>query len=433
VVSGLLFEEEKMKPFNQLSEQEREKLKQSLDQRYETFRSQNLSLNMTRGVPSSEQLNLSMDLLTCVTENNYHTKNGTDCRNYGGVDGIPEAKQLFASYMGVTTDEIIVAGNSSLTLMHDTFMRAMIKGVMKDSPPWCTLDKVKFICPAPGYDRHFSICNYLNMEMITVEMTDDGLNMDEIESLVANDASIKGIWCVPKYSNPTGITYSDDVVERLANMKTSASDFRIFWDNAYAVHDHTDTPDNLMPVLDACKRAGNPDRVYMFGSTAKITFAGAGVAAMAASKNNIDWLRSQMIFQSIGPDKINQLRHVTFFKDLDGIHTLMQKHAKILKPKFEAVQATLAKELGQLGIAQWTNPNGGYFVSVNTPEGCAKQVVEMAKQAGVMFTPAGATYPYQNDPLNRNIRIAPSFPSVADIKNAMTILAVCIQRVALMN
>lgn len=420
-----------MKPFNQLSEQERKQLKLSLDQRYEAFRSQNLSLNMTRGVPSPEQLDLSTDLLTCVTEKNYRTKNGTDCRNYGGVDGIPEAKQLFASYMGVTPDEIIVAGNSSLTLMHDTFMRAMIKGVMKDRPPWCTLDKVRFICPAPGYDRHFSICDYLNMEMMTVEMTDDGLNMDEIESLVANDESIKGIWCVPKYSNPTGVTYSDDIVERLANMKTSASDFRIFWDNAYAVHDHTDTPDKLMPVLDACKRAGNPDRVYMFGSTAKITFAGAGVAAMAASKINIDWLRSQMIFQSIGPDKINQLRHVTFFNDLDGILTLMQKHAKILKPKFEAVQSTLAKELGQLEIAQWTNPNGGYFVSVNTPEGCAKQVVEMAKQAGVMFTPAGATYPYQKDPLNRNIRIAPSFPSVADIEKAMTILAVCIQRVAL--
>ena len=431
MVSGILYEEVKMKPLNQLSDQEKNKLKQILDQKYEAFCSQNLSLNMTRGVPSSEQLDLSMDLLTCVTEKNYHTKKGVDTRNYGGVDGIPEAKELFASYMGVTTDEIIVAGNSSLSLMHDSFMRAMVKGVMKESPPWCTLDKVKFICPAPGYDRHFSICNYLNIDMITVEMTDDGLNMNEIEALVADDEAIKGIWCVPKYSNPTGVTYSDEVVERLANMKTRATDFRIFWDNAYAVHDHTDTPDTLMPVLSACKQAGNPDRVYMFGSTAKITFAGAGVAAMAASKNNIDWLRSQMIFQSIGPDKINQLRHVTFFKNLDGIHELMKKHACILKPKFDAVQATLSKELGDLGIANWTNPNGGYFVSINTPDGCAKQVVEMAKQAGVMFTPAGATYPYQNDPLNRNIRIAPSFPSVADIETAMTILAVCIQRAAL--
>jgi len=420
-----------MKPYNQLSGQEKNNLKQSLKQQYESFQAQSLSLNMTRGVPSTEQLDLSMDLLTCVSDHNYHTNNGIDCRNYGGVDGIPEAKQLFASYMGVLTDEIIVAGNSSLSLMHDTFMRSMIKGVMKDSPPWCTLDKVKFICPAPGYDRHFSICNYLNIEMITVEMTDDGLNMDDIESMVADDASIKGIWCVPKYSNPTGITYSDEVVERLANMKTRASDFRIFWDNAYAVHDHTDTPDKLMPVLDACKRAGNPDRVYMFGSTAKITFAGAGVAAMAASKQNIDWLRAQMIFQSIGPDKINQLRHVNFFKDLDGIYQLMQKHARILKPKFEAVETTLSKELGALNIAHWTHPNGGYFVSINTPEGCAKHVVEMAKQAGVMFTPAGATYPYQKDPLNRNIRIAPSFPSVMDIEKAMRILAVCIQRVAL--
>jgi len=419
-----------MKTFNQLSTEEKNQLKQDLDQRYESFRSQNLSLNMTRGVPSPEQLDLSMDLLTCVSSN-YRTENGIDCRNYGGVDGIPEAKRLFAEYMGVSTDEIIVGGNSSLTLMHDTFMRAMIKGIDADNPPWSQQGKIKFICPAPGYDRHFSICNYLNIEMITVEMTDDGLNMDEIESLVAEDNTIKGIWCVPKYSNPTGITYSDDVVERLAAMKTSASDFRIFLDNAYAVHDHTDTPDILMPVLDACRRAGNPDRVYMFGSTAKITFAGAGVSCMAASKANIDWIRSQMIFQSIGPDKINQLRHVIFFKNLDGLYQLMRKHAKILKPKFEAIQNVLNRELGALEIAQWTNPRGGYFVSVNTPEGCAKEVVAMTKKAGVMFTPAGATYPYQNDPMNRNIRLAPSFPPVADIEKATELLAICIQRVAL--
>jgi len=420
-----------MKPLNKLSQQEIQNLKQTLKKRYESFQSQNLSLNMTRGVPSTEQLDLSNDLLTCVSENHYRTENGVDCRNYGGVDGIPEAKRLFASYMGVSTDEIIVAGNSSLTLMHDTFMRAMVKGVMKDSPPWCRQEKIRFICPAPGYDRHFSICNYLNIEMITVEMTDQGLNMNEIESLVANDETIKGIWCVPKYSNPTGVTYSDDIVERLANMKTRALDFRIFLDNAYAVHDHTDNPDTLMPVLDACKKAGNPDRVYMFGSTAKITFAGAGVAVLAASKNNIDWLRGQMVFQSIGPDKVNQLRHVLFFKDMDGIYQLMQQHARILKPKFQAVQTTLEKELGPLDIAQWTHPKGGYFISVNTPPGCAKQVVDMAKKAGVMFTPAGATYPYQKDPLDRNIRLAPSFPSVADIEKAMAILSVCIQRVAL--
>ncbi|ETR69346.1 MAG: GntR family transcriptional regulator [Candidatus Magnetoglobus multicellularis str. Araruama] len=420
-----------MKPLNKLSQQEIQNLKQTLKKRYESFQSQNLSLNMTRGVPSTEQLDLSNDLLTCVSENHYRTENGVDCRNYGGIDGIPEAKHLFASYMGVSTDEIIVAGNSSLTLMHDTFMRAMVKGVMKDSPPWCRQEKIRFICPAPGYDRHFSICNYLNIEMITVEMTDQGLNMNEIESLVANDETIKGIWCVPKYSNPTGVTYSDDIVERLANMKTRALDFRIFLDNAYAVHDHTDNPDTLMPVLDACKRAGNPDRVYMFGSTAKITFAGAGVAVLAASKNNIDWLRGQMVFQSIGPDKVNQLRHVLFFKDMDGIYQLMQQHARILKPKFQAVQTTLEKELGPLDIAQWTHPKGGYFISVNTPPRCAKQVVDMAKKAGVMFTPAGATYPYQKDPLDRNIRLAPSFPSVADIEKAMAILSVCIQRVAL--
>jgi DNA-binding transcriptional MocR family regulator len=422
-----------MNAFDQLSQQEKNKRKQELNQRYESFQAQNLSLNMTRGVPDPEQLDQSMDLLTCVTENHYCTQNGVDCRNYGGVDGIPEAKALFADYMEVSTNEIIVMGNSSLNLMHDTFMRAMIKGVMNNETPWYQQKKIKFICPSPGYDRHFSICEYLNIEMITVEMTDDGLDMDEIESLVAEDETIKGIWCVPKYSNPTGVTYSNQVVERLAAMKTKASDFRIFWDNAYSVHHLTDTPDPLMPILDACKRSGNPDRVYMFGSTAKITFAGAGVAAMASSENNINWLRSQMIFQSIGPDKINQLRHVTFFQNLDGIHQLMKKHARILKPKFDAVQNTLEKELGQKGVAEWTNPKGGYFVSINTPDGCAQKVCEMAKKAGVMLTPAGATYPYKKDPRNRNIRIAPSFPPASDIEKAIELLAICIQLSALDN
>ena len=420
-----------MSSINQLSQQEKNDLKQKLDKRYEEFRSKNLSLNMTRGVPSTEQLDLSMELLTCVNENNYHTQKGVDCRNYGGVDGIPEAKQLFADYMEVTTDEIIVAGNSSLNLMYDTFMRAMVKGVEKDSTPWALQKEIKFICPAPGYDRHFSICEYLNIKMITVEMTDDGLNMDEIEALVENDESIKGIWCVPKYSNPTGVTYTDEVVERLASMKTKANDFRIFWDNAYSVHHMTDSPAQLMPILDACKKAGNPDRVYMYGSTAKITFAGAGVSALAASQNNINWLKGQIFFQTIGPDKLNQLRHVTYFKNLDGITQLMKKHAQILKPKFDAVNSILEKELGGSGLAEWTNPKGGYFISINTPNGCAKKVVEMAKQAGVMLTPAGATYPYKNDPLDRNIRIAPSFPPKEDLELATELLAICIQIVAL--
>jgi len=420
-----------MKAFEHLSQQEKNKLKQELNNRYESFQAQHLSLNMTRGVPSPEQLDLSMELLTCVNENHYRAQNGTDCRNYGGIDGIPEAKSLFADYMEVSTDEIIVAGNSSLNLMYDTFMRAMIKGVMKDEIPWFQQNKIKFICPSPGYDRHFSICEYLNIEMITVEMTDDGLDMDEIETLVANDDCIKGIWCVPKYSNPTGVTYTDEVVERLASMKTKANDFRIFWDNAYAVHHLTDTPAQLMPILDACKRSGNPDRVYMFGSTAKITFAGAGVAVLASSENNINWLRNQMIFQTIGPDKTNQLRHVTFFKNLDGIHQLMKQHARLIKPKFDAVQNTLEKELGQKGVAQWTNPKGGYFVSINTPDGCAQNVCEMAKKAGVMLTPAGATYPYKKDPRDRNIRIAPSFPSSADIHKAMELLSICIQLIAI--
>jgi DNA-binding transcriptional MocR family regulator len=311
--------------------------------------------------------------------------------------------------------------------MYDMIVRALLLGVPGGSGPWGKLPKVKFLCPSPGYDRHFAICNQLGIEMITIELRANGPDMDQIERLVAEDEAIKGIWLVPKYSNPTGITFSDEVVDRFAKMKTKAPDFRIFWDNAYAMHHFTEQPDHLKNILDACKKAGNPDRVFLFSSTSKISFAGAGLSLMAASENNINWIKKQMIIQTIGPDKLNQLRHVRFFKDFAGIEGQMKKHAAILKPKFNQVYETLESELGGKKITEWTKPNGGYFISLNTLEGCAKKVVTMAAEAGVVLTGAGATYPYGNDPLDRNIRIAPSFPTLAELKKAMEIVAVCIQ------
>jgi DNA-binding transcriptional MocR family regulator len=333
--------------------------------------------------------------------------------------------------MGVEPDELILGGNSSLNMMHDTILRAMVKGVADGTPPWGQLSKVKFLCPSPGYDRHFFICEYLGIEMIPIDMEENGPAMDQIEALVAADASIKGIWCVPQYSNPTGLVFSDEVVERLANMKTRAADFRIFWDNAYAVHHLVDTPVQLKNLLAACKQAGNPERVFMFGSTSKISFAGAGLAIMAGSQKNMKWVTNQMAFQTIGPDKLNQLRHTLFFKDMGGIETHMKKHASILKPKFDAVQRILENELKGKNIASWSMPQGGYFVSIDTLEGCAAQVIKKAADAGVKLTPAGSTYPYKNDPLDRNIRIAPSFPPLDDIQAAMELVAICIQLVSL--
>jgi DNA-binding transcriptional MocR family regulator len=307
----------------------------------------------------------------------------------------------------------------------------MVKGVMDGAPAWAQLPKIKFLCPSPGYDRHFFICEYLGIEMIPTEMTDNGPVMEIIEDLVAEDDLIKGIWCVPKYSNPTGIVYSDETVDRLATMKTKAADFRIFWDNAYAVHHLVNRPALLKNILTACKQAGNPERVFMFASTSKISFAGAGMAIMAGSQANMDWVKNQMAFQTIGPDKLNQLRHVLFFKNLAGIEAHMQKHALILKPKFDAVQNVLASELDGKHIASWSRPQGGYFVSIDTLQGCAAAVIKMAAEAGVKLTPAGSTYPYKTDPQDRNIRIAPSFPPLEDIKAAMELVAICIQLVSL--
>jgi DNA-binding transcriptional MocR family regulator len=316
-------------------------------------------------------------------------------------------------------------------MMHDTILRAMVKGMTDSTPPWGQLPKVKFLCPSPGYDRHFFICEYLGIEMIPIDMQENGPVMDQVEDLVAEDEDIKGIWCVPKYSNPTGAVYSDEVVERLASMKTEAADFRIFWDNAYAVHHLVDKPAPLKNILAACKQAGNPERAFMFGSTSKISFAGAGLAIMAGSQKNMHWVTKQMAFQTIGPDKLNQLRHTLFFKDMSGIEAHMKKHAAILKPKFDAVQSILGNELKGKNIASWSKPQGGYFVSIDTLEGCAASVIKKAADAGVKLTPAGSAYPYKNDPLDRNIRIAPSFPPLDDIEAAMELVAVCIQLISL--
>jgi aspartate/methionine/tyrosine aminotransferase len=420
-----------MTDFKNLSATERRKIKEALLQRYGEFQSRRMTLDMTRGKPCAEQLDLALGMLREDISKVYLTRSGLDCRNYGGLDGIPEAKVLFADYLGVEPDELILGGNSSLNMMHDTILRAMVKGMADGVPPWGKLPKVKFLCPSPGYDRHFFICEYLGLEMIPVDMQPDGPAIDQIEDLVAANEDIKGIWCVPKYSNPTGVVYSDEVVDRLASMKTRAPDFRIFWDNAYAVHHLGDESAPLKNILTACKQAGNPERPFLFGSTSKISFAGAGLAIMAGSQKNIQWVKSQMAFQTIGPDKLNQLRHTLFFKDMNGIEAHMKKHAAILKPKFDAVQLVLENELQGKNIASWSKPQGGYFVSIDTMAGCAAAVIKKAADAGVKLTPAGSAYPYKNDPRDRNIRIAPSFPPLDDIQSAMELVAVCIQLVSL--
>lgn len=397
---------------------------------YEKFQAQKLTLNMSRGVPCPEQLDLSAGLFDCLQENDYKASNGIDCRTYGAVDGIPEAKELFAQVLEVSPGEIIIGGNSSLTLMHDLIARAMLRGLPDSTTPWGKLPQVKFLCPSPGYDRHFAVCEYLGIEMIPINYLHDGPDMDQVEQLVAADSSIKGIWCVPKYSNPSGITYSAAVVERLAAMPAKAPDFRIFWDNAYTIHHLTDTPPSLVNILAACKKAGHPDRVFIFGSTSKVSFPGAGIAMVAGSESNINWLKKQIAIQTIGPDKINQLRHIRFFKDLTGIQAHMRRHAAILKPKFDLVLETLEAKLGGKGLATWSKPLGGYFISLDTLPGCARKVVAKTAAAGVILTPAGATFPYGKDPEDKNIRLAPTFPPLADLKQAMELLALCIQLVS---
>jgi DNA-binding transcriptional MocR family regulator len=397
-----------------------------LESRYADLAGRGRSLDMTRGKPCPEQLDLSSDLFTILRPNDYRAADGTDCRNYGGLEGLPEARRLFADFLDAAPDEVLIGDNSSLALMHDSVARALSHGVPGGSRPWRE-GEVRFLCPAPGYDRHFTVCEHFGIEMLSVGITPDGVDIEQVERLAASDESVKGIWIVPKYGNPTGVTCSPEVVQALAGMRTAAPDFRIFWDNAYAHHHLTETDTHLESLLAACKAAGNPDRVLTFGSTSKITFAGAGLAVIAASRANIEWLVRHRSVQTIGPDKINQLRHVRFFGDMDGVRAHMRKHAVILRPKFEAVDRVLHAELAGVEGVEWTRPLGGYFVSLDTPEGCASRVVALAAGAGVKLTPAGATFPYGRDSLDRNIRIAPSLPSLPQIEAAMEVVGVCVK------
>ncbi len=400
---------------------------QELEKRLDRFREQDLALDMTRGKPNSDQLELGKGMLATAEP---CSDDGVDLRNYGGLDGIPEAKRLFADYLEVGLEEIIIGGNSSLRLMYDIVSQCITHGTAVGGKPWQGR-KTKFLCPVPGYDRHFTICEHFGIEMIPVEMLEFGPDTDEVERLAAQDDTIRGMWCVPKYNNPTGYTYSDDVVERLATMNTADKDFLLMWDNAYQVHHLGSEPIALRNILQACKKAGNPERVIIFGSTAKVAFPSSSLALTAGSECTLDWVKRRLFVQTIGPDKLNMLRHVRFFHDMGGILAHMQKHAAILKPKFNAIQEILARELGGKDLATWTDPRGGYFVSLDTSDGCASRVVALAAECGVKFTMAGATFPYKDDPRDRNIRIAPTFPSLPEIRTAVEVLAVCIQRVAL--
>lgn len=401
-----------------------------VEDKYNEFKALGLKLDMSRGKPSSEQLDLSLPMLDIINSKSDYTSS-VDCRNYGALDGIPEAKKLIADMLDVSTDEVIIFGNSSLNIMFDVITKAVIKGIMGNEP-WVKNENAKFLCPVPGYDRHFSVLEYHGIKMVNVPMNDDGPDMDIVEKYVNNDADVKGIWCVPKYSNPDGITYSNEVVKRMAALKPAAKDFRIYWDNAYGVHDlDPDDKDELLDIFKECKKNGAEDMVYIFCSTSKISFAGAGMAAMAMSTANVNDILSQIKWQTIGPDKINQLRHARFFKDNNGISEHMKKHAKLLKPKFELVHEIFERELGGLGIGNWTNPKGGYFISFNSMEGCAKEIVRTAKEAGVVLTGAGATFPYGNDPKDSNIRIAPSFPSLDELEKAAGLFTICVRLVTL--
>lgn len=420
-----------MKSYCELSVEELKEIRAKLLTDYEEVRQKGLKLDMSRGKPAPVQLDLAMDMMdTLSSDSDIMTENGFDCRNYGLMDGIPEAKRLLADTMGVLPENVIVFGNASLPIMFDTVSRSMTHGVL-GSTPWCKLDRVKFLCPVPGYDRHFAICEYFGIEMITVPMLSTGPDMDMVEKLVSEDEAVKGIWCVPKYSNPQGISYSDETVRRMASLKPAAKDFRIYWDNAYAVHHlYDDEQDEILEILRECEKAGNPDMVYEFCSTSKISYAGAGLAGMAASKANLDFVKKSMTIQTIGYDKVNQLRHVRYFKDFDGIKEHMKKHAEIMRPKFEAVIATLEEELGGLGIGTWTKPKGGYFISFDAMEGCAKAIVAKCREAGVVLTGAGATFPYGLDPKDSNIRIAPSYPSAEEMAMATELFVLCVKLVS---
>ncbi|MGW9043662.1 aminotransferase class I/II-fold pyridoxal phosphate-dependent enzyme [Streptomyces lydicus] len=397
-------------------------------QDYQALTARGLSLNLTRGKPAPEQLDLSEELLS-LPRGLHTSADGTDVRNYGGLQGLPELREIFAEVLQVPAGQLLAAGNSSLELMHDCLVHALLGVLPGATSRWVEQERIAFLCPVPGYDRHFALCERFGIDMIPVPMTAEGPDMDVVEQLVAEDPTVKGIWCVPKYSNPDGACYSDATVARLAAMSTAAPDFRIFWDNAYAAHHLTEEPVEIADLLAACDEAGNPDRAFVFGSSSKITMAGAGVAFFGSSPANLKWLLGHNAKRSIGPDKVNQLRHVQFLRDADGVRGHMERQRALLQPKFEAVARILDAELGGTGLATWTSPKGGYFVTLEVPDGCAKEVVRHAAEAGIALTPAGATHPYGNDPRDAVIRIAPSYPSLTELEQALEGLAVCVRLV----
>lgn len=421
----------KIMQYNDMSKEELLVLKESLNKEYAEAKAKGLALDMSRGKPSAKQLDVSLGLLDTInSSSDLKSLDGTDCRNYGVLDGIPEAKKLMADMMGTTPDHVIVYGNASLNIMYDQISRAYTHGILGNTP-WCKPDKVKFLCPVPGYDRHFAITERFGIEMINIPMSESGPDMGMVEEYVSKDASVKGIWCVPKYSNPQGYTYSEETVKRMAALKPAAEDFRIFWDNAYVIHDlYDDNKDEIADIISECEKAGNPDMVFEFASTSKVSFPGSGIAALATSANNIADIKKQLTIQTIGHDKLNQLRHVRFFKDINGLKEHMRKHAEFMRPKFEAVESVLEEELGGLGIGSWTEPKGGYFISFEAMDGCAKAIVAKCKEAGVKLTGAGATFPYGKDPKDSNIRIAPSFPTPEEMKQAADLFVLCVKLVS---
>ncbi len=407
-------------------------LKEELETIYKSYQGFKLNLNMTRGKPSVAQLDLSMEMLNTINSSaNLFSAHGDDCRNYGDLGGISEAKQLMAALINIDPSYMIIHGSSSLNIMYDFISHSYTHGVTGQTP-WCKLDKVKFLCPVPGYDRHFAITELFGIEMINIPLNDDGPDMDLVEQLVREDDAVKGIWCVPQYSNPSGVVYSDETVRRLAHLMPAAKDFRIYWDNSYCVHHlYFDSVSYIIDILQECEKAGTPDMVYEFLSTSKISFAGAGLAAVATSENNQKDIKKYLTIQTICHDKVNQLRHVQYFIDRENILGHMKKHADLLRPKFEAVNRILESELGGLEIGSWTNPKGGYFISFQAMEGCAKAIVARCKEAGVVLTEAGATYPYGKDPKDSNIRIAPSYPNLEEIITATEVFALCVKLVTI--
>jgi DNA-binding transcriptional MocR family regulator len=419
-----------MTNLTQLSAEDGIALNHQLQEAYDAFKAKGLKLDLTRGKPSPAQLDLSKELLSLPGKDDYFADGAIDSRNYGGLQGLAEVRRLFSGILGASSEQVVAANNSSLGLMHDTIVYALLKGTCDSATPWSKQPEIAFLCPVPGYDRHFTICNDYGIRMIPIALEQDGPDMDEVERLVAQDASIKAMWCVPKYSNPTGTVYSDAVIERLAAMKTAAPDFRLYWDNAYAVHHLTEERVEIANILELCARYDHPNRPFVFSSTSKITFPGSGVALFAASKENVKWLLARLIPRTIGPDKINQLRHARFLNNEAAILKLMDKHRQLIAPKFQKVLDTFEEKLAAVPEVSWTKPKGGYFISLDVPKGCARRVVALAKEAGVALTPAGATHPYGKDTDDRTIRIAPTFPELAEVALAAEGVALCVQLAA---